>query len=222
MPSLTAATYTGIEGRTCPARPYGRTLSRTSSPSYWTAPASAAAQTARIASTVSRRRRAGCSPGAPSQSVRIRRVPVPSPRTNRPPESSSRSSAVTAVSSGERPNAQAIPVPSSTELVRRAAPARASGPEWLWNSGAQTESNPEASARAASSTLSRWAGSSSSRPSRTPLLADGVGQLVHLVSVLASREEDQLVTAGLLERLDVAVHHVRGCRDAADDLARVV
>ena len=75
------------------------------------------AHTARTASTVSRSRCAGRSAGAPSQSVRMRRVPVPRPSTKRPPDISSRSSAVTAVSSGERPNAQAIAVPSSMRSV---------------------------------------------------------------------------------------------------------
>jgi hypothetical protein len=74
---------------------------------------------------------------------------------------------VTAVSRGERPNAHAIAVPSSTDSVATAAAASASGPEWLWNSGAQTESNPARSARAASSMFSRCVGSSSSRPSAT-------------------------------------------------------
>ena len=105
--------------------------------------------TARTASIVSRSRVAGFSAGAPSQSVRMRRVPVPSPSTKRPPDISSRSSAVTAVSRGERPNAQAIAVPSSMRSVSTAAAASASGPEWLWNSGAQTESKPASSARRA-------------------------------------------------------------------------
>ena len=88
----------------------------------------------------------------------MRRVPVPRPSTNRPPDISSRSSAVTAVSSGERPNAHAIAVPSSIRSVTAAAAASASGPEWLWNSGAQTESKPASSARRAIATFSRCVG----------------------------------------------------------------
>ena len=67
----------------------------------------------------------------------------------RPFDISSRSSAVTAVSSGERPKAQAIAVPSlNPSRSPIAAPASASTPEWLWNSGAQADSKPARSAAA--------------------------------------------------------------------------
>src|SRR5262245_29387614 len=105
----------------------------------------------------------------------MRRVPVPSPSTNRPPDSSSRSSAVTAVSSGERPNAHAMPVPSSMRSVSSAAAASASGPEWLWNSGAQAESKPASSALRASVTFSRCVGSSSRSPSGVSMFSLGCG-----------------------------------------------
>ena len=88
-------------------------------------------------------------PGAPSQWVRMRRVPVPRPSTKRPPDISSRSSAVTAVSSGERPKAQAIAVPSSIRSVSSAAPASASTPRVVVELRRPAESKPAASARRA-------------------------------------------------------------------------
>ena len=123
------------------------------------------AHTARTASTVSRRRVA---PGAPP-ARRASRCACAACRSRArarsvPPDISSRSSAVTAVSSGERPNAQAIAVPARcapSAARRRPAPAPRSGCGTPAPRPSRTLPPPP---RRASSTFSRCVGSSSSSP----------------------------------------------------------
>ena len=62
-------------------------------------------------------RSAGAENGTPYQSSFMRRVALPSPSIMRPPESSSRSSAALACSSGVRMKAFAIAVPMRTRRV---------------------------------------------------------------------------------------------------------
>ena len=65
-------------------------------------------------------RAAGLENGTPNHSSFMRLVPLPSPSTMRPPESSSRSSAALPCSRGERVNALAIAVPKRMRCVASA------------------------------------------------------------------------------------------------------
>jgi len=76
-------------------------------------------------------RTAGALPSRPCQSEIIRRVPLPSPRTKRPPESSSRSRASAASTSGLRPTPYMIPEPIVQRAVRGASVARVTVAERL-------------------------------------------------------------------------------------------
>ncbi|GAA4988897.1 hypothetical protein GCM10023205_69910 [Yinghuangia aomiensis] len=116
-------------------------------------PVRASAQNARMSRTVSRMCATGFPKRARCQSSLSRRTPLPSPRTNRPPEISSRSSASSAVTSGLRVNASAIPVPSRADSVAWANAA--TGTVALrYSSGTHTTSAPARSARRAASASS--------------------------------------------------------------------
>ena len=66
---------------------------------------------------------AGASGSSPCQSATMRLVPLPRPSTNRPPESSCRSRASAASTTGVRPTAYMIPDPSVQRAVRCASAA---------------------------------------------------------------------------------------------------
>ena len=85
----------------------------------------------------------------------MRRVALPSPSTMRPPESSSRSIAAAACTSGLRVKAFAIAVPIRTREVACAIAPSGAKPLRLKNSIVNTPSKPAASARSASSTSPR-------------------------------------------------------------------
>ena len=78
-------------------------------------------QMARIASTNSRMRAAGCDHGIEKRFVMCGLICEPKPRMKRPPEKACRSLAVTAVVMGLRANATAMLVPSSMRSVASAA-----------------------------------------------------------------------------------------------------
>jgi len=79
-------------------------------------------------------RGAGAEKRTSYQSSFMRRVAEPRPSTMRPPESSSRSIAALACSSGERVNAFAIAVPMRTRLVASAIAPSATYPWRFMNS----------------------------------------------------------------------------------------
>ena len=104
------------------------------SPSKRSPPPFCAAKAARSSRTSSCMRAAGFEKGTPYQSSFMRRVAEPRPRTKRPPDSSSRSMAALAWSSGVRMNAFAMAVPICTLEVAWAMAPRVAKPWRLKNS----------------------------------------------------------------------------------------